>query len=81
MKHCLPVIRSPRRRRFDGVRLAFINSHFAAHDEKVKRRNEDFHRIKRDLFTAAANRKDVVVAAPSKSEGVSLGVTGIFICN
>jgi len=36
------------------VRLLFVNAHFAAHDEKVARRNSDFHRIKSELFTSRA---------------------------
>lgn len=33
-----------------ALRLLLISSHLAAHDEQVKRRNADFHRIRAGLF-------------------------------
>lgn len=36
-------------------RLLFISSHFAAHDDKVDRRNADFHRIKAGLFSSSSS--------------------------
>lgn len=43
--------------RFDGTRFAFINSHFAAHDRKWKRRNRDYHRINSGLFAQGGRRQ------------------------
>lgn len=36
-------------------RLLFIGSHFAAHDNKVERRNADFSRIKAGLFNSSSS--------------------------
>jgi hypothetical protein len=42
-----------------GLRLMLISSHFAAHDEKVERRNADFHRIRTGLFNNTASRNSL----------------------
>ncbi len=36
------------------ARLLFVCAHFAAHDDKVERRNADYHRIRTGLFSSAA---------------------------
>ena len=33
-----------------GAKLCFLNAHLAAHTEKVKQRNADYHRIVRTMF-------------------------------
>lgn len=35
---------------YAGARLCFLNAHLAAHNEKVKQRNADYHRIVKTMF-------------------------------
>ena len=37
-----------------GLKLLFVNSHLAAQQEKVKERNDDYHRISNELFKSKA---------------------------
>eukprot|EP01047_Picozoa_sp_COSAG01_P123227 COSAG01_NODE_52141_length_350_cov_0.432000_1_plen_61_part_01 len=36
--------------RFNGHRLAFVNTHLAAHAEKVEKRNADIRNIVQEVF-------------------------------
>jgi hypothetical protein len=52
------------------LKLLFIGSHFAAHDDNVERRNADFHRIRTGLFTSGASSSSNVTE-PGSSDGGS----------
>ena len=41
-----------------GAKLCFLNAHLAAHTEKVKQRNADYHRIVRTMFAPRGGGKN-----------------------
>ena len=42
---------------YAGARLCFLNAHLAAHKEKVKQRNADYHRIVKTMFAPRGKGK------------------------
>lgn len=65
---------------YAGARLCFLNAHLAAHTEKVKQRNADYHRIVKTLFAPrggsgggeskkAKTGKNAVAPAPAGEDG------------
>lgn len=54
---------------YAGARLCFLNAHLAAHKEKVKQRNADYHRIVKTMFAPKEIKGGGSSAAPKKVKG------------
>lgn len=54
---------------YAGARLCFLNAHLAAHKEKVKQRNADYHRIVKTMFAPKEIKGRASSAAPKKVKG------------